>query len=121
VTEYRVVFANATPGSIAIKAEKVNMGVKKIWFYDAEDHLIAVYRWDHIIGFDVVGSASEQVFTDSLLHEQRPLSATERAEAVEQRGTLRRCHCPSKRSRNLRINGRSGFPECSLIVECCCI
>lgn len=88
MTEYRVVFANATPGSINIKADKVNLGFKKLWFYDTEDRLIAVYQWDHLIGFDVMGSATEQVFTDSLLHEKRPLSTAERAQAIEQRGML---------------------------------
>lgn len=88
VTEYRVVFANATPSSINIKADKVNLGIKKLWFYDAENRLIAVYQWDHLIGFDIVGSAAEQNFTDALLHEKRPLSTPERAEAIEQRGML---------------------------------
>jgi hypothetical protein len=88
VTEYRVLFANATPSSINIKAEKVNLGAKKLWFYDAENRLIAVYQWDHLIGFDVVGSPEQQVFTNSLLHEEPPLSIPERAKAIEQRGML---------------------------------
>lgn len=81
-------FANATASSITIKAGKVNMGIKRVWFYDAEDDLIAVYHWDHIIGFDVVGSASEQVFTNSLLHEKRSVSPGERSQAIEQRGVF---------------------------------
>jgi hypothetical protein len=88
VTEYRVLFAGGTPSSANIKAEKVNLGLKKLWFYDAEDHLVAVYQWDKLIGLDVVGSASEQSFTDSLLHENRPLPDVERARAIEGRGLL---------------------------------
>ena len=85
VTEYRVLFSSGTPGSAKIIAEKVNLGERKVWFYDAENHLVAVYQWDKLIGLDVVGSASEQSFTDSLLHTRRPSSDTERAQAIEER------------------------------------
>jgi hypothetical protein len=88
MTEYRVLFANARPSSVNISADKVNLGSKKVWFYDAEDRLIAVCQWNHPVGFEVVGSAAEQVFTDSLLHADRPSSNADRAEAIEQRGTL---------------------------------
>jgi hypothetical protein len=86
MTEYRIVFANATPSAINIKAEKVNLGAKKLWLYDAEDHLIGCYQWEHLVGFDVVGSAEQQAFTDALLHERLPSREPVRDEAIEQRG-----------------------------------
>lgn len=89
MTEYRVVLARSgAQNSVDIKAEKVNLGMNKLWFYDAENHLIAVYRWSELVGFEVIGSAAEQVFTDGLLHEKLPATDHERAAGIEDRGLL---------------------------------
>jgi hypothetical protein len=88
MTQYRVLFAGRTPDNTTVDAAKINLGVKKLWFYDAQDQLIAVYQWDHLVGLDVVGSAAEQVFTESLLHERRSGSLPKQPHAIEQQGTI---------------------------------
>src|SRR5262245_35132875 len=54
-----------------IQAEKINLGVNRLWFYDGDDNLQAVFRWDQIHGFSIEGSASGQVVIDELAHERR--------------------------------------------------
>ena len=59
MTKYQVLLTTAGPLEIA--AAKVNLGVTKLWFYDDEDHLLAVFRWDQVIGLQVVGSAKNRL------------------------------------------------------------
>jgi hypothetical protein len=56
---------------IDIHAEKINIGRQRLWFYDGEDNLQAVFRWDAIQGFTVVGSALGQVVIEELAHEKK--------------------------------------------------
>jgi hypothetical protein len=74
MTKYQVLL-NIT-GPLEIEAAIVNLGVTKLWFYDDENHLLAVFRWDQVIGLQIVGSAKEQAFT----HDQvaRPKDASGR-------------------------------------------
>ena len=88
MTEYHIVFANVTPSAVNIKADKINLGSRMLWFFDADDHLIGCYQWDQLVGFDVVGSAAEQVITERLLHENRESADPDRNRAIEQRGLV---------------------------------
>ena len=83
MTQYQVLLNTAGPLEIA--AAKVNLGVTKLWFYDDEDHLLAVFRWDQVIGLQVVGSAKEQAFTHDLLHAKKT-QADELAERERKNG-----------------------------------
>ena len=74
-----------TAGPLEIAAAKVNLGVTKLWFYDDEDHLLAVFRWEQVIGLQVVGSAKEQAFTHDLLHAKKT-QADELAERERKNG-----------------------------------
>ena len=56
---------------IDIHAEKINLGVNRLWFYDGEDNLLAVFRWDNVRGFSVEGTASDQVVIEDLAHEKK--------------------------------------------------
>lgn len=49
----------------------MNLGQRKLWFWDDDDHLVAVFVWEKIIGFEVIGSAQDQKITDDLLHEKK--------------------------------------------------
>jgi hypothetical protein len=70
MTKYQVLLNNIGP--LEVTAAKVNLGATKLWFYDDEDHLLAVFKWDQLVGLQVVGSAKEQAFTNDLLHDKRP-------------------------------------------------
>ena len=73
---------------IDIQAAKINLGLKRLWFFDTEENLIAVFRWDNIQGFSIEGSASGQIITDDLPHEQK--AEERKAEATRQaRGPVR--------------------------------
>jgi hypothetical protein len=85
MTNYQVLLNGTAPLEIA--AARVNPGMKKLWFYDDEDHLLALFTWDHVIGLQVVGSAKEQAFTDVLLHEKKQ-RADELAERERNKGVF---------------------------------
>lgn len=38
--------------------------------WNAQKQRVAVFSWDKIVGFEVLGPAQDQVFTDMLLHEE---------------------------------------------------
>ena len=52
--------------SISVEAAKVNTGDRRLWFFDAENNLIALFKWSNILGFAVEGSAEGQVLTDKI-------------------------------------------------------
>jgi hypothetical protein len=56
---------------IDIHAEKINLGVNRLWFYDADDNLQAVFRWNKIKGFSVEGPTSGQIVIENLAHESK--------------------------------------------------
>jgi len=83
MTKYQVLLNNAGP--LEIEADKVNLGVSKLWFYDNEEHLLALFPWDQVIGFQVIGSTQDQAFTNDLLHDKTP-KADEPAEPESKKG-----------------------------------
>ena len=85
MTKYQVLLKNAGP--LEITAAKVNLGVTKLWFYDDEEHLLALFVWDRVVGLQVIGSAREQQFTDDLLHDKKP-TADDAAEPVSGKGVF---------------------------------
>ena len=64
--KYRVHLSNEN--SLEICAERINLGINKLWFYDAEGNIQAVFKWDNIQGFSVEGSPTGQIVVDELLH-----------------------------------------------------
>jgi len=52
--------------TLTVKAAKINTGLRRLWFFDEDNHLVALFRWDHIVGFKIVGSADGQVLTDRI-------------------------------------------------------
>jgi hypothetical protein len=85
MTNYQILLNGTAPLEIA--AARVNLGMKKLCFYDDEDHLLALFTWDHVIDLQVVGSAKEQTFTDVLLHEKKQ-RADELAERERNKGVF---------------------------------
>jgi hypothetical protein len=84
MTKYRIHLAGST---VEIEAETINLGQRKLWLYDRERHLIAVFVWDKIVGVEVVGSVETQRFTEELLHEGK--AADEKREAeIQNKGEL---------------------------------
>jgi hypothetical protein len=73
--------------SAEVEAETVNLGQRKLWFFDQNQHLIAVFVWEKIVGFEVVGSAEEQKFTDELLHDKKATAQKQEAE-IQAKGEL---------------------------------
>jgi hypothetical protein len=65
-----------------VHADKINLGIRKLWFYDSDDNLQAVFRWDSILGFSVEGPASGQVVIEELAHERK--MEGKKAESFEQ-------------------------------------
>jgi len=60
--DYKIyITAEAT---LTVKAAKINTGLRRLWFFDEDNHLLALFKWDHIVGFKIVGSADGQVLTD---------------------------------------------------------
>ena len=80
MTKYLVHLPDSTR---EVDAETVNLGQQKLWFYDHDRHLIAVFVWEKIIGIEVIGSAQDQKFTDDLLHEERTVNGKREAETRE--------------------------------------
>jgi hypothetical protein len=58
-------------GTTEIEAETVNLGQRKLWLYDVNDDLVAVFVWEKIVGFEVTGSARDQKFTDDCCKKRR--------------------------------------------------
>jgi hypothetical protein len=81
VIKYRVHLTSEE--SLEIEAERINLGNKKLWFYDGDDNLQAVFKWDNIQGFSIEGPASGQIIVDELLHERRMTD-----EAAKNRGPV---------------------------------
>jgi hypothetical protein len=50
----------------AVEAAKVNTGLNRLWFFDEDNNLIGLFRWDKILGFTVDGSAKDQLLTDKI-------------------------------------------------------
>jgi hypothetical protein len=46
---------------IELTAAKVNLGINRLWFFDEQSNLLAVFRWEKISGLSVKGSAENQV------------------------------------------------------------
>jgi hypothetical protein len=46
MTTYRVLLSGSH--SVEIAAPKVDVGNLRLWFYDEDDHLIAVFWWKRI-------------------------------------------------------------------------
>ena len=63
--------------TVGIDAATINLGFKKLWFYDHQDNLLAVFRWHNIIGFTVRDSAEGQAITEDLLHEKKQIEQLE--------------------------------------------
>ena len=42
------------PGGAAVDldAAAINLGYRKLWFYDSRDNLLAAFRWESILGAD---------------------------------------------------------------------
>lgn len=70
-----------------IEADTINLGQRRLWFYDKDRHLIAVFAWERVVGFEVVGCAEQQKFTDDLLHDVKTTEAKREAE-VQEKGEL---------------------------------
>ena len=51
---------------VALAAAKVNTGETRLWFFDEENNLIGMFKWDNILGFTTQGSANDQVITDKI-------------------------------------------------------
>ena len=52
--------------TLQLQAAKVNTGERRLWFFDADNNLIALFRWAEILGFTVEGSAQGQILTDKI-------------------------------------------------------
>src|SRR6185437_11947195 len=84
MTKYLVRLSDSTT---EVAAETINLGQRKLWFYDKDCHLIAVFVWERIVGFEVIGSADQQKFTDDLLHDLKAADEKRQAE-IQEKGEL---------------------------------
>ena len=78
-----------------VEVETVNLGQRKLWFYDEDRHLIAVFVWERIVGFEVVGSAQQQKFTDDLLRDAKATDEKRQAE-VQDKSEYAQCLDPTQ-------------------------
>jgi hypothetical protein len=51
-------------GAVDLDAAAINLGQRRLWFYDSRDNLLAVFRWESILGFTVKESAEGQEITE---------------------------------------------------------
>jgi hypothetical protein len=63
--------------AIDVAAATINLGVRRLWFCDNDDNLVANFRWESIFGFTVRDSANGQAITDDLLHEKKKIEHLE--------------------------------------------
>ena len=52
--------------ALTVEAAKVNTGEFRLWFFDEDNNLVALFQWAEILGFTVEGSAHGQVLTDKI-------------------------------------------------------
>ena len=60
-----IIYLNAET-AITVQAAKLNTGEHRLWFFDSGNNLIALFKWDHILGFTVDGPAQGQILTDKI-------------------------------------------------------
>src|SRR5664279_5689786 len=67
------------PGSVTldVPATTINLGLRKLWFYDSDDNLVASFLWENIIGFTVKDPTKGQAITNDLLHEKKKIEHLE--------------------------------------------
>ena len=51
---------------VALGAAKVNTGENRLWFFDEENNVTGLFKWDNILGFTIEGFAKDQVITDKI-------------------------------------------------------
>ena len=95
ITQYRVHLS--ADSSVALDAAKVNTGEIRLWFFDEENNVIALFKWDNIIGFTVEGSAKGQLITDKI-----PLEMAKVPE--DELGLWGRVHLESVRQQLARLS-----------------
>jgi hypothetical protein len=62
MVRYNVYLDPHTP--ITVQASKLNHGQNWLWFFDDDNHLVALFLWKKILGFAIEGSAEGQILTD---------------------------------------------------------
>src|SRR5689334_10601155 len=68
------------------EAAKIHIGTNKFWMYDSDDHLVAVFPWDRMEGFQVIGSAADQVIVEGDLPHESKQKINEQIARKEKRG-----------------------------------
>ena len=63
--------------ALSIRAAKLNPGEQRLWFFDENDDLIALFQWADIVGFTVEGAATGQLLTDRIPIEMGKVSEAE--------------------------------------------
>ena len=63
-TRYKIYLTAAK--TLKVQAMKVNTGEQRLWFFDADNNVIALFQWSDILGFTVEGSAQGQILTDKI-------------------------------------------------------
>lgn len=80
MVRYRV---HLSPDSaVSVDAVKVNTGKDWLWFFNADDNLVALFYWRNISGFSVEGSVTGQILTDRGPMEMGKISREEWSEAT---------------------------------------
>jgi hypothetical protein len=52
--------------TLVLQAAKLNTGEHRLWFFDQDNNLIALFKWANILGFTVEGPAQGQILTDKI-------------------------------------------------------
>ena len=61
MVSYRVFLDAQTP--VPVQARKLNTGEQWVWFFDDQDRLVALFRWENILGL-TTEDAEGQILTD---------------------------------------------------------
>lgn len=67
---------------VTLEAAKINTGERRLWFFDADDNLTAVFQWENIAGFSVEGSAAGQIITDRVPLDMGKIAPEELSEST---------------------------------------
>ena len=119
---YRIL-CNGAP--IELTAAKVNLGINRLWFFDEQSRLLAVFRWETILGLMVVGSAEGQIIAgvpDNMRDEKEkadesrtPPGLLARIEGIEQ--TLRKADSDMGLASLTLRYGSEGKAEVNLLLN----
>jgi hypothetical protein len=100
MVHYRVFLDAHT--TVTVEARKLNTGERWVWFFDDHDRLVALFRWENILGL-ATENAEGQVITDRVPLDMGTISPEEYSELTKLNFKER---AERQKEREERLSGR---------------